>query len=167
MLLPMKKVFVLLFMLLSTAICFAQATPEQEVQDAEYAWLRAYEQNDTLAMDQYVADGFLIRYPSGKVDTKENLMQMLRTQASTPSTLKLSTEQTTAHVWGNTVILRGIVISEFEIAGKTQQERQYYTDTWLKTDKGWQVIASHLSDVAKPVAAKKNNQNTTKRKRAE
>lgn len=162
-----KKNWFLLTLLFISFSALAQRPQEQEVQDAEYAWLQAYEQNDTLAMQQYVATGFLIRYPDGSVDTKEDLMQLVRRNAGKPSSHKFYTEQTTAHVWDSTVILRGIVVTEFMVEGVKRQQKQYYTDTWLKTEGGWQVIASHLSEVPENNSTKKGKAVKLKKKRKE
>ncbi|EMR03114.1 nuclear transport factor 2 family protein [Cesiribacter andamanensis] len=128
----------------------AQLSAEQEVRSLEHKWLQAYEQNDTLAMHQLVAETFAIRYPNGHSETKKELMALVRRHAGKPSSHRFYTEGTTATVYPATIILRGIVVSEVEQGGKRQQHRQYYTDTWVKTDTGWQVVASHLSDVPSP-----------------
>lgn len=38
-------------------------------------------------------------------------------------------------------------MSEYEVEEEKKQIRQYYTDTWVRTEKGWQVVASPLTDV--------------------
>ena len=58
-----------------------------------------------------------------------------------------------ASVYGDTVILRGRVITEMQKAGPTEREESRYTDVYVQTNGRWQVVASHLS--ALPAEAKK------------
>lgn len=150
----MKKLIVLIALIFSVTTAFAQQDAEQQVLKAEREWLDAYEKNDTLQMSKLVAEGFVIRYASGTTETKADLLNMLKRNIASGRTSgsRFYTEQTTASVYAGTVILRGIVVSEFEMGGERKQVKQYYTDTWVQTAAGWQVVASHLTDV---VPAKK------------
>jgi len=45
------------------------------------------------------------------------------------------------------VILTGRVVTEYQRDGQTtSKEEQRYTDTWVKRNGRWQVVASHLSN---------------------
>lgn len=128
---------------------FAQQAHEETVRALEAQWLKAYEHNDTVAMHTLVAEDFVITFPNGATQTKADLMKLVRTHAGKSGGIHLHTEQTKATVYPATVVLRGVVVSEFEMQGKMQQVKQYYTDTWVYTAQGWQVVASHLTDVPK------------------
>ena len=67
--------------------------------------------------------------------------------------MRLFTEDVQARVYGNTMILRGRVITEMQKDGQPQREESRYTDVYVQTNARWQVVASHLS--ALPVEAKK------------
>ncbi len=62
--------------------------------------------------------------------------------------MRLFTEDVQARVYGNTVILRGRVITEMQKDGQPQREESRYTDVYVQTNGRWQVVASHLSAVA-------------------
>ena len=125
---------------------------EQEVRKLERAWLDAYEQHDTKAMDTIVADDFTITFPDGSMQTKPqslNSIKAPRNPASPP--LKFYTEDVQARVYGDSVvILIGRVVTEYVRDGKTMKEQNRYTDTYIKRGGRWQVVASHLSNVARP-----------------
>ena len=54
-----------------------------------------------------------------------------------------------ARVYGDTVVLIGRVVAEYQRDGKTiGKEQQRYTDTYVKRRGRWQVVASHLSNDA-------------------
>ncbi|WP_225000138.1 nuclear transport factor 2 family protein [Cesiribacter sp. SM1] len=156
----MKKTLIFLFLLCLGLGAAAQQSAEQEVLALERQWLDAYEQNDAAAMDRIVAEGFEIRFPQGNVQNKAALVKMVRDHAGKPGTTKLYTVQTVATAYPGTVILRGIVVSEFMVGAEKRQVKQYYTDTWVRTEKGWQVAASHLTDLPKPGAAQKAESST-------
>jgi hypothetical protein len=56
-----------------------------------------------------------------------------------------------AKVYGDTVILIGVVISEwFRDGNSAGKSAMSYTDTYIKRNGKWQVVASHLSGSKKP-----------------
>ena len=124
---------------------------EEEVRRLERQWLDAYEQNDADAMERIVADDFTITFPNGAMQTKSQIVSMIKSprRAGQPR-MKFSTEGVQSRVYGDTVILLGRVVSEYERDGKTVKEQSRYTDTYVRRDGRWQVVASHLSNVEQP-----------------
>ena len=148
-----------LFLWLITVSCYAAAQNnfEQEVRKLERAWLDAYEQHDAKAMDAIVADDFTITFANGSIQTKPQIMNSIkRSRSPNNPPPKFYTEDVQARVYGETVILMGRVISEWQQNGSTMKEENRYTDTYVKRNGRWQVVASHLSNVPKP-----QNQNST------
>ncbi len=121
-----------------------------EVKKLERAWLDAYEQRDAEAMNRIVADDFVITFGDGSMQTKPQIIEQLksRSQSAAPSN-KFRTEEVQARVYGDTVILMGRVITEWQRDGKPMSDVSRYTDTYVKRNGKWQVVASHLS-AAKP-----------------
>ena len=135
--------------LASCAFAQAQNRNSQQVRLLERAWLDAYEKNDAKVMDEIVADDFVITFPDGAMQTKSQILAMIKVprQPGRP-TPKFHTEDVQARVYGNTVILMGRVVTEWQRDGQTQsKEQQRYTDTYVKRNGRWQVVASHLSNV--------------------
>jgi len=119
---------------------------EEEVRKLEREWLDAYEQHDGRAMDRIVADDFTITFPNGAMQTKPQLMEMVRAprRAGQPR-MRFYTEDVRSRAYGGTVILTGRVVTEYERDGKPVREQSRYTDTYVQRDGRWQVVASHLS----------------------
>lgn len=124
---------------------------EEEVRRLERQWLDAYEQNDADAMERIVADDFTITFPNGAMQTKPQLMVMIKSprRAGQPRT-RFYTEGVHSRAYGDTVILLGRVVSEYERDGKTVKDQSRYTDTYVRRNGRWQVVASHLSNVEEP-----------------
>lgn len=121
---------------------------EEEVRRLERQWLDAYEQNDAEAMGRIVADDFTITFPNGAMQTKPQLMAMVKAprRAGQPR-MKFYTDGVQSRAYGDTVILIGRVTSEYERDGQTVREQSRYTDTYVRRGGRWQVVASHLSNV--------------------
>lgn len=126
----------------------AQDDAGQAVQKLERAWLDAYEQHDEKAMDAIVADDFTITFPNGSMQTKAQIMAAIKNpRPSGGSSMKFHTEEVKARVYGDTVVLTGRVVTEYQRAGQpASKEEQRYTDTYVKRNGHWQVVASHLSN---------------------
>lgn len=120
---------------------------EEEVRKLERRWLDAYEQNDPEAMDRIVADDFTITFPNGAMQTKPQLMAMIKAPRRTSAPkMRFRTEDVRSRAYGDTVILLGKVVSEYERDGKAVREASRYTDTYVRRGGRWQVVASHLSN---------------------
>ena len=126
---------------------------EQEVRTLERAWLDAYEQYDTTAMNAIVADDFVITFPDGSMQTKAQVVESIRTPPAPGNSTRFHTTETRARVYGDTVVLTGRVVGTYTRGDKTSAEHYRYTDTYVKRGGRWQVVASHLSKVPPPVSS--------------
>lgn len=126
-----------------------QSQAEQEVRKLEREWLDAYEKNDAAAMDRIVAEGFQITFPNGRTQTKPQLMASIRAPRRGPAS-KFHTEDVQSRAYGDTVILSGRVVAEYQRDGKAVRDVSRYTDTYVKLGGRWQVVASHLSNAEGP-----------------
>ena len=155
----MKKLicFAVAIMAVCTAIGQTNSSPsaqtsaaEQEVRKLEREWLDAYEKRDAKAMDAIVAEDFVITFTDGSLQTKPQIMSSIRAgKIGNYPAYKFYTEEVQARVYGDTIILRGRVTTEYVRDGKTVKEQSRYTDTYIKRKDRWQVVASHLSNVPK------------------
>ena len=135
----------ILLLAVALVVCGCASSPaasaESSVRARERQWLDAYEQRDAAAMSGILHDQFVITYPDGTRQTKDQVLEFIRTHPADSHSPRFHTEETTAHVSGETVVLTGIVITER--AGSRSQ--QFYTDTWVYRDRSWRVLASQLA----------------------
>src|SRR5215212_6550486 len=121
---------------------------EEDVRKLERQWLDAYEQNNPEAMDRIVADDFIITFPNGAMQTKPQLMAMIKAPRRTSEPrMRFHTEDVRSRAYGDTVILIGRVVTQYERDGKTVKQLSRYTDTYVRRNGRWQVVASHLSNI--------------------
>jgi ketosteroid isomerase-like protein len=123
---------------------------EEEVRKLEREWLDAYEQHNTAAMTMIVADDFVITFSNGALQTKPQLMSMIANPNPTSPKMRFYTEDVKSRAYGDTVILMGRVVTEYERDGKKVKEQSRYTDTYVKRNGRWQVVASALSNFEEP-----------------
>jgi len=119
---------------------------QDEVRKLERAWLDAYEKKDVDAMNAIVADDFTITFGDGSMQTKPQIIDSLKRPGG--SSMKFFTENVQSRSYGNTVVLVGIVVSEWMQNGEKKSDKSRYTDTYVRRNGRWQVVASHLSNVA-------------------
>ena len=152
----MRQISILFFIVSCVAAAYGQATPgntaEADVRRLERRWLDAYEQHDAKAMSEIVADNFVITFPNGSQQTKPQIMSMISRPKDAANPSKFYTEDVKARVYGDTVVLTGRVISEFVQAGKPTKEVSSYTDTYVRSNGRWRVVASHLSEAPKAMS---------------
>ena len=122
---------------------------EEGVRKLERAWLDAYEQRDAKAMEAIVADDFIITFPQGRKQTKAQIVESMKKPTPGRSE-KFRTEGTEARVFGDTVVLTGRVISETQRDGTLTIGEMLYTDTYVRRNGVWQVVASHLGSIPEP-----------------
>ncbi|MCU0439890.1 MAG: alpha/beta fold hydrolase [Raineya sp.] len=118
----------------------------QEVKTLERKWLDAYENADMTSMNNIVDSNFLITFPNGATQTKADIIKDLPSFNQCCKNLRIYTNNSQGVDFGNVVILRGVVTSEWVQEGKQVIIRQRYTDTYIKSGNTWKVVASHLSD---------------------
>lgn len=124
---------------------------EEEVRALERRWLDAYERYDSAAMDAIVGEDFVITFPNGAQQNKPQLMAMIKAAPGGKAPrMRFHTEDVRSKAYGDTVILMGRVVTEYEREGQTVKEQSRYTDTYVRVNGRWRVVASHLSNVAEP-----------------
>lgn len=139
------------FALLPVWIFAAQSLSkaEEEVRRLEREWLDAYEKNDPVAMDRIVADDFTITFPDGSVMRKPQVLEGVKRPRREGLSVRFRTEKVESRVYGDTVILMGVVVGEYRQGEKTRVDESRYTDVYHKREGRWQVVASHLSRAEK------------------
>lgn len=154
----MRQFITFLFLTLAFTVFAAKSTEaqqqskaEQEVRKLEREWLDAYEKFDVEAMNRIVSDDFNITFTDGSMQTKAEIIEGLKKprDPNRPAN-KFRTVDVQARVYGDTVILIGTVITEWQRGDRTLRSMDRYTDTYIKRQGRWQVVASHLSNIPPP-----------------
>ena len=126
---------------------------KQALTRLEREWLDAYDNDDVEAMDRILAEDFTITYEDGEVVTKAQTIAGLtdddedddpeEPDEAEDDDRSHYTEDTTIRVYGNTAILSGVYVNPNDEG--EPDDRARYTDTYVKIDGRWQVVASQLT----------------------
>ncbi len=119
---------------------------EQELRKLENDWLSVYISGDRATYDRIVADDFAGTDESAIKRSKEQDRALLPA-APTPGGIALN-EDMQVRLYGETAVITGRIVTKArvgdqEITGFTTR----FTDTWLKRQGRWQVVARHYSRV--------------------
>ena len=109
----------------------------------EAKWNDAYKRNDPAGMEALLSDDFIITVEDGTRFSKTGYLahtadSELEVQISDMTDLRV-------RVHGNLAIVTGAYHEKGTSKGRPYESRDRFTDVWMKTPAGWQVIASHYS----------------------
>src|SRR2546425_3158719 len=109
----------------------------------ETKWNDAYKIGDVSTMESLLSDDMIITVEDGSTFSKTGYLahtadSALKVQMSDLSDLKVRTHGTVA-------VVTGAYHEKGTSKGKPYESRDRFTDVWMKTASGWQVIASHYS----------------------
>ena len=125
----------------------AQATSGKDVKDV-LTWERdgalAYERNDAAAIDRMVADGYVLTNSRGGYDTKADDLKAAREHAVAFSAFR--NENMKVRIFGQTAIVTGTtIVKGVARDGSTIDLAVLFTDTLVKRNGRWQLVAGHVS----------------------
>ena len=131
----------------ATTVAGAQATGapsaaeiERTLFSLEDGWTQALVRRDAAAFDRLLAPRFVYT-ENDQVMTRAQLIDALTRGADTVESA--SNEDMTAYVYGNTAVITGWLIVKGRGPNGAFNRRYRYTDTWVRRQGGWQVIAAH------------------------
>lgn len=133
----------LLVLVFGTAEALAQANYETEVIQAD-AWLNELIQgNEAAKAELLYAEDFVLTTSNGKSKAKAD---MLREIGSPGLKLEINeTENVKVRVLNSTAVLTGRLHQKGTYHGKPFDNFLSVTDTWVKTETGWKLLAGHAT----------------------
>ena len=121
----------------------AQSDAEQKLKRLEDEWLNSYLRGDKQTFDRIVADDFTRTDESGKFATKAEERALVQAPPASVNA-SLTNQDMQVRVYGNAAIVTGRIVSKVQ-GGLNFQSR--FTDTFIKREGRWQVVARHYSRV--------------------
>jgi ketosteroid isomerase-like protein len=109
--------------------------------DAEQAWTDTYKTHDLKIMQQLAADDFVFTDEQGTFMDKAGYFKSLedvKVQGYTMTDLRV-------FIYGNTGVVTGTWSGQYTIGGKDASGSSRFTDTFVKHDGRWYIVASHDS----------------------
>lgn len=118
---------------------------EQELRRLEDEWLGSYLSGERTIFDRIVADDFAGTDESARVRNKVEEMELIQPP---PASIKssLTNDDVQVRIYGDAAIVTGRIVVKTQLADQAQIHFQSrFTDTFLKRQGRWQVVARHYS----------------------
>ena len=112
---------------------------ERAVLDLEEGWAKAVVKRDAATFKRLLAPGFVYT-EDDRVQTGEQLTRDI--VSGTDTVTEARNEDLKTHTFGNTMIVTGWLIMRGRSGGQPIERRYRFTDTWLKRNGQWQIIAA-------------------------
>jgi ketosteroid isomerase-like protein len=148
----MKKVLAIALLgLLALSLAASQkasktSTVEDQIKKNEQDWAQAVVKEGALSVDQYEADDIITTDPSGRVTNKAQD----KTDLSSGD-YQIQSEELGDHlkvlVYGNTAVAAATNTMRGTYKGQDLSGNYRFTDTWVKRNGKWHVVASQYTKV--------------------
>lgn len=134
-------------LLLATSGSAAQSASatRRQIAELEDQWVRAVVRRDAAAFNRLLHPAFVYT-EDDRVYTREQLIKEVTTGTDTVTSGE--NEDLRVRLFGGTAIATGCLVLRGRGASGAFTRRYRYTDTWLRTDGRWRVIAA--ADYLKP-----------------
>jgi ketosteroid isomerase-like protein len=118
---------------------------EEQIKKQEQNWTQAVVEEGAASVDQYEADDIITTDPTGRVTNKAQDKTDLssgdyKIQSEELSDLKVL-------VYGNTAVAAATNFMRGTYKGQDLTGKYRFTDTWVKRNGKWQVVASQYTKV--------------------
>lgn len=147
----MRKIFTIVMVLGTFSFALSQTRPspeEQAVMQLAREKANAFVQGDIKTLERIFADELTQTSEGGFVATKQAVLQNLRPLPG----VTVDFSDLHARVYDKAAVVTGVVV--FKVHNVDRQEADYhrFTDTFVKQQKGWQLIATQQQRITPWVA---------------
>jgi ketosteroid isomerase-like protein len=135
----MKQFLMIVLLMASGIISFAQSKSEKQVGDAVQQLRKAMIDADSVTLDKLTLSSLSYGHSGGHIDTKQSFINSLTSGKSDFVTIDLSDQ--TINVTGKSAVVRHTLIGATNDAGKTATVKLHVLTVWQKTGGKWKLLA--------------------------
>lgn len=126
-----------------------------EIKRMDRQWIiEAYGSRDLKDFDRIVAEDFLITGSNGKLLNKAQKRANVVADSLEPpapgAVFKIEETSAQVRVFDKTAVSTGYIIENYTYKGTRINDRVYFTNTYLKRNGRWQVVASQFTRIKGP-----------------
>jgi ketosteroid isomerase-like protein len=118
----------------------------EQLLKIEQDFQRAIVENNTAAIERFVADDWIIVGPDGKIVEKDRFLEVVKSGALTHETVKL--EEPRVRFYGETAVITGRATSAGKFMGAEFKTLERSTDVFVKSDGQWRCVLTQLTRIA-------------------
>jgi ketosteroid isomerase-like protein len=120
---------------------------EAEILQLERDWVAAIEKKDLAALDRILAEDFVGTSVSGGTFRKVDAIDDIKKNTYVVQSMNM--DELSVNVYGTAAVTFASQDEKSTYAGKENSGHYHFTNTWIKKDGKWQVVASHGSRYSK------------------
>ena len=139
----MKKLLLSLLLLAPAAL--AAPSDESVLRQLDHDITTATWKSDAAWFDEHLAAGYVLTTSSGKVVSREALLDSLRTPLQMEP---YEPSEVVIRVYGETAVITGRIDQRYVVNGEAVDADLRYTDVWLKSGGVWKYAAGHASAIS-------------------
>lgn len=132
--------------LLTQGIAMASPAEDMEtVADLDTQYQAAVKRNDADTMARILDDKMILVVGSGKVFTRNDLLESARKKEITYEKQDEEPGTQTVRVWGDTAVVTAKLWIKGVNAGQPYERKLWFSDTYVRTPKGWRYAFGQAS----------------------
>jgi ketosteroid isomerase-like protein len=131
--------------ILAITLAAQTGSVEQTLLQLERDWEQATAKNDAAALERILAPEFASTDSDGRLVTRAELFE--RRKSGRVKFTAFTQDDYKVQVIGDTAIVTGRSTSKLTRDGKDLNERERFTDTFVRRNGRWQAVATHSSRV--------------------
>jgi ketosteroid isomerase-like protein len=135
----------LLLLVLTAMPVSIWATEPSHLLQKDATWNELRLKADVQALDQLLADDWLLTHSDGLVQTKAEYLNELSSRSRTNQAI--TNEDVSLRSYGDAAVITGVSVQSGVSNGKPWSGRFRFTRVWVLRDDHWIMVASHSSRV--------------------
>jgi ketosteroid isomerase-like protein len=120
---------------------------EEELLKIEKAFAEAIVKNDPEAIEQFVADDWIIIDPDGEIVDRTRFFEVIKSGALTHD--MMGSEDPRVRVYGDSAVVTAISRTKGKFMGQEFSTQERATDVFVKRGGRWQCVLTHLTRFSK------------------
>ena len=120
----------------------AQPSDSAIVSQLNQKWIASYATHDTAAIQQILADDFIIVVPNGK---KMDRLSVIRNVGSTDVSTIATIDSSSVRVFGNAALVVSYTHFSITANGQTSHGKNCYSDLYVKRNGKWKAVSGHVT----------------------
>jgi len=120
---------------------------EEELLKLEKAFGEAIVKNDVEGVERIVTDDWIIIDPNGEIVDRARFFEVIKSGALTHDIME--SEDLRVRAYGDSAVVTAITSTKGKFMGQEFSTRERATDVFIKRDRRWQCVLTHLTKFAK------------------
>ena len=120
---------------------------EEELLKLEKAFGEAIVKNDLEGIGRFITDDWIIIDPNGEIVDRARFFEVIKSGALTHDMME--SEDVRVRVYGDSAVVTAITSTKGKFMGQEFSTQERATDVFIKRDRRWQCVLTHLTKFTK------------------